>query len=38
MLLDAYNNKEHLSRWVQNGGDKTLRSFGIPSIAKIESR
>ena len=32
MLLDAFDNKEHTSIWMLNGGHKTLKSFGISSI------
>ncbi len=29
MLLDAYNNEELSSKWIQNGGSETLKSFDI---------
>ena len=38
MLLEAYSNKDHVSRWIQNGGGKTLSSFGIDSIGDLDPR
>ncbi|MFC2118241.1 metallophosphoesterase family protein [Bacteroidota bacterium] len=38
MLLDAYNNNEFLSRWIQNGGSETLKSFGIGSVKGFETK
>ncbi len=38
MLLDAHKNKEHISKWVQNGGSETLKSFKINSLNDIESK
>jgi len=35
MLLDAFENIEFLSKWIQNGGDKTLNSFGISTLNNI---
>lgn len=35
MLLDAHKNKEHISKWIQNGGNETLKSFDINSIKSI---
>ena len=36
MLLDAYKNEELNSKWIQNGGSETLRSFEIKSLKDIE--
>jgi serine/threonine protein phosphatase 1 len=36
MLLDAFYNDEHLSLWIQNGGTKTLKSFGIGSLKNLD--
>ena len=38
MLLDTLNNDEYLSKWIQNGGDETVRSFGISSLGKLSPR
>jgi len=38
MLLDAYNNEGLTSKWIQNGGSETLKSFGINSLKDIESK
>jgi serine/threonine protein phosphatase 1 len=38
MLLDAYNNKELTSKWIQNGGSETLKSFNITSLKDIEPK
>lgn len=38
MLIDAYENEENISIWIQNGGNETLKSFGIRSLNNIESR
>ena len=38
MLLDAHNNKKHISKWIQNGGSETLKSFKINSLNDIESK
>ena len=38
MLLDAYNNKELSSKWIQNGGSETLKSFNITSLKDIEPK
>lgn len=35
MLLDALENNQHLSLWFQNGGLKTLNSFGIRLLKDI---
>jgi len=36
MLLDAFKNTELISKWIQNGGSETLRSFDIKSLNDIE--
>ncbi|MCK9207039.1 MAG: serine/threonine protein phosphatase [Salinivirgaceae bacterium] len=38
MLLDVYENEKNFSKWIQNGGDKTLKSFEISSLKGIESK
>jgi serine/threonine protein phosphatase 1 len=38
MLLDAYNNEELTSKWIQNGGSETLKSFNIASLKDIEPK
>ncbi|NQU32993.1 MAG: serine/threonine protein phosphatase [Bacteroidetes bacterium] len=38
MLLDAYVNKDHIFKWIQNGGSETLKSFKINSLNDIESK
>jgi serine/threonine protein phosphatase 1 len=38
MLLDAFNNEGLTSKWIQNGGSTTLRSFDIDSLQDIESK
>ncbi len=38
MLLDAYNNKNHLAKWLGNGGIKTLDSFGIKSLSDLDKK
>ena len=38
MLLDAHKNNEHISKWIQNGGSETLKSFKINSLNDIESK
>lgn len=35
MLLDTLKNDEYLSKWIQNGGAETVRSFGISSLGKL---
>jgi serine/threonine protein phosphatase 1 len=36
MLLDAYNDEGLTSKWIQNGGTSTLKSFNISSLKDIE--
>ncbi|RLD74299.1 MAG: hypothetical protein DRJ07_19760 [Bacteroidetes bacterium] len=38
MLLDVHRNKEHISKWIQNGGSETLKSFKISSLKDIETK
>lgn len=38
MLLDAYNNEVTMSKWIQNGGSETLKSFEINSLKDLESK
>ncbi len=38
MLLDAHEDEKNISKWIQNGGDKTLKSFEISSLKDIESK
>lgn len=36
MMLDALDNDELLSAWIQNGGSATLESFGIMSLKQLD--
>jgi len=38
MLLDAYSNDEDLPKWILNGGDATINSFGIKSLKDLNER
>ena len=38
MLLDVYKNEKSISKWIQNGGNETLKSFEIISVNDIESK
>jgi len=38
MLLDALEAEKDISKWIQNGGDKTLKCFEINSLKDIESK
>ncbi len=38
MLLDAYENEKNISKWIQNGGNETLKSFEINSANDIEPK
>ena len=38
MLLDAYEDEMNISKWIQNGGNETLKSFEINSVNDIESK
>lgn len=38
MLLDAFVNPKQTSKWIQNGGDTTLKSFEISSIKEIKPK
>ena len=36
MLLDAYESEKNMSKWIQSGGNETLKSFGSSSLKNIE--
>lgn len=38
MLVDAYNNESSISKWIQNGGSETLKSFEINSLKNMDSK
>ncbi|NOX45529.1 MAG: serine/threonine protein phosphatase [Chlorobi bacterium] len=38
LLLDAYKNEKNISKWIQNGGNETLKSFEINSIKNIDPK
>ncbi len=38
MLIDAYNNNGSMSKWIQNGGAETLKSFEFDSLTNIDSK
>lgn len=38
MLLNALDNDEFLSEWIQNGGSATLQSFGIKSLKQLDQQ
>jgi len=38
MLLDANENEKNISKWIQNGGNETLKSFEISYLKDIESK
>lgn len=38
MLIDAFEDGKNISKWIQNGGNETLKSFGIISVKDIESK
>ncbi len=38
MLIDAFENEKNTSKWIQNGGTETLKSFGISSLKNIQSK
>lgn len=38
MLLEAFENEKNVSKWIQNGGNETLKSFNISSIKKLDSK
>ena len=38
MLLDAFEDKKNVSKWIQNGGNETLKSFEINSLKDVESK
>lgn len=37
MLIDAFEDEKNISKWIQNGGKETLKSFEINSLKDIES-
>lgn len=38
LLLDAFENQKNISKWIQNGGNETLKSFEITSIKNIDPK
>lgn len=38
MLIDAFEDEKNISKWIQNGGKETLKSFEINSVKDIESK
>lgn len=38
LLLNANENEKIFSKWIQNGGNETLKSFEISSVKDIESK
>jgi len=38
MLVDAWYNESATSKWIQNGGSETLRSFDIDSLKAIDPK
>ncbi len=38
MLIDAWNDKNYIARWILNGGSETLKSFGINSISELDNK
>ena len=38
MLLDAFEDEKNISKWIQNGGNETLKSFEIRSLKDMESK
>lgn len=38
MLIDAYDDDNLVSKWILNGGNETLKSFGISSLKKLETK
>jgi serine/threonine protein phosphatase 1 len=37
LLLETFENEKNKPKWIQNGGDETLKSFGISSIKDIST-
>jgi serine/threonine protein phosphatase 1 len=37
MLLESLENEDYLSKWIQNGGNKTMQSCGIQSLNELNS-
>jgi len=38
LMMDSVNDKETFNLWIKNGGDKTLKSFGIKSYSNLTLR
>jgi serine/threonine protein phosphatase 1 len=38
MLLDAFEDEKNISKWIQNGGNETLKSFEISFLKEIETK
>ena len=38
LLLDAYKDTKHLSKWLINGGAETLDSFAIKTLSELDSK
>lgn len=38
LLIDAFEDEKNISKWIQNGGNETLKSFEINSLKDIESK
>lgn len=38
MLLDSYENEMNISKWIQNGGNETLKSLKINAVNDIETK
>ncbi|HPG55925.1 MAG: Serine/threonine-protein phosphatase 1 [Bacteroidetes bacterium ADurb.Bin302] len=38
MLIDAYYNEDVTSKWIQNGGSETLKSFEVDSLKAIDPK
>jgi serine/threonine protein phosphatase 1 len=36
LLLNTFENEKNISKWIQNGGNETLKSFEIKSIKNID--
>jgi len=36
MLIDAFEDKKNISKWIQNGGNETLKSFDVHSLEDID--